>query len=207
MSRALQMAGLAVGVFGLILQAVISIDASLAAGRSLGGSVIFLLSFFTILTNIAAVLAHGASLFGKAGSFFARPGVRAGVAVSMGAVMITYAVLLASTWQPEGLFLLCDVLLHYVTPVIFIVWWVCFGRDGSLGWRHVLCWLIYPAIYLAYALLRAPVAGEVPYPFLDVAADGLASVLVSIVGVAVLFIMLGAAAVFVDRRSNRVSRS
>ncbi|NJK89340.1 MAG: Pr6Pr family membrane protein, partial [Myxococcales bacterium] len=37
-------------------------------------------------------------------------------------------------------------------------------------------WLTYPLAYCAYALLRAEVDGIYPYPFLDVAAEGMLSV-------------------------------
>lgn len=58
MGRFLQKAGLIVGLIGLVLQACITIAASMQAGRGFLGSVVFLFSFFTILTNIGAVLVH-----------------------------------------------------------------------------------------------------------------------------------------------------
>ena len=107
---------------------------------------------------------------------FAGPRMRAGVAVSITLVFIIYATVLAQLWQPQGLFLLCDVLLHYVTPVLFVLWWLVAGADGRTRWSDISWWMAYPIAYLAYALARAPIAGEVPYPFLDVAKNGAASV-------------------------------
>ena len=48
MARALQIAGLIAGVIGLVVQFLITVPASLEAGRSLAGSVVFYFSFFTI---------------------------------------------------------------------------------------------------------------------------------------------------------------
>lgn len=45
--------------------------------------------------------------------------------------------------------------------------------------------------YAAYALARAPIAGEVPYPFLDAAVIGFPRVLISIAAIALLFVALG----------------
>lgn len=129
---------------------------------------------------------------------FAGPRMRAVVAVSIALVFIVYATVLARLWQPQGLFLLCDVLLHYVTPVLFVLWWLVAGADGSTRWRDMSWWVLYPLAYLAYALLRAPIAGEVPYPFLDAAKNGWTSVAIWSLAITAIFIVLCAIAVLVD---------
>jgi hypothetical protein len=202
MTRALQFAGLAIGVAALILQFVITVPASIAAGRGLAGSVVFYLSFFTILTNIGAVLVHIAWLGGRP-AFFRRPSVRACMAVSIATVMVVYHAVLARLWQPEGLFLLCDVLLHTVTPLLYLAWWLLAGADGSSRWRDVPRWMVYPLLYLAYALARGRIAGEVPYPFLDVSANGAGGVALASLGVFALFLVLSMAAILADRAVSR----
>ncbi|TIN21722.1 MAG: hypothetical protein E5Y31_20135 [Mesorhizobium sp.] len=201
MGRFLQIAGLVIGLAGLVLQFCISIPASMEAGRSLFGSIIFLFSFFTILTNIGAVLVH-TSLLSSTGyawlPAFAGTRMRAGVAASIALVFIIYATVLAQLWQPQGLFLLCDVLLHYVTPVLFVLWWLTSGADGRTRWSDISWWMLYPIAYLVYALARAPLAGEVPYPFLDVAKNGAASVAISAATVTGFFLVLCVVTVLAD---------
>jgi hypothetical protein len=140
MGRFLQLAGLVIGLAGLVLQFCISVPASMEAGRSLLGSIIFVFSFFTILTNIGAVLVY-TSLLSPTGyawlPAFAGTRMRAGVAASIALVFIIYATVLAQLWQPQGLFLLCDVLLHYVTPVLFVLWWLISGADGRTRWSDI----------------------------------------------------------------------
>jgi len=210
MGRFLQIAGLVIGLVGLVLQFCITIPASMEAGRSFLASIVFLFSFFTILTNIGAVLVH-VSLLSPSGyawlPAFAGPRMRAGVAVSIALVFIVYATVLAQLWQPQGLFLLCDVLLHYVTPVLFVLWWLVAGANGSTRWRDISWWMLYPIVYLVYALARAPMAGEVPYPFLDVAKNGAASVSIAALAVTGLFLVLCIIAVFVDRGVSRLRAS
>jgi len=210
MGRFLQIAGLVIGLAGLVLQFCITIPASMEAGRSFLASIVFLFSFFTILTNIGAVLVH-VSLLSPSGyawlPAFAGPRMRAGVAVSIALVFIVYATVLAQLWQPQGLFLLCDVLLHYVTPVLFVLWWLVDGANGSTCWRDISWWMLYPIVYLVYALARAPIAGEVPYPFLDVAKNGAASVSIAALAVTGLFLVLCIIAVFVDRGVSRLRAS
>lgn len=201
MGRVLQMTGLVIGLAGLVLQFCISIPASMEAGRSLLGSIVFVFSFFTILTNIGAVLVY-TSLLSPAGyawlPAFAGTRIRAGVAVSIALVFIIYAAVLAQLWQPQGLFLLCDVLLHYVTPLLFVLWWLTSGADGRTRWSDISWWVLYPVAYLIYALMRAPFAGEVPYPFLDVARNGVASVAISAAAITGLFLVLCVVAVLAD---------
>ena len=210
MGRFLQIAGLVIGLDGLVLQFCISIPASMEAGRSLLGSIIFLFSFFTILTNIGAVLVH-TSLLSSTGyawlPAFAGSRMRAGIAVSIALVFIVYATVLAQLWQPQGLFLLCDVLLHYVTPVLFVLWWLVAGADGRTRWSDISWWMLYPVAYLIYALARAPFAGEVPYPFLDVAKKGAASVSISAAAITGLFLVLCVVAVVVDHGVARIRTS
>lgn len=210
MGRFLQIAGLVIGLAGLVLQFCISIPQSMEAGRSFLASIVFLFSFFTILTNIGAVLVH-VSLLSPSGyawlPAFAGPRMRAGVAVSIALVFIVYATVLAQLWQPQGLFLLCDVLLHYVTPVLFVLWWLVAGADGSTRWRDISWWMLYPIAYLVYALVRAPIAGEVPYPFLDVAKNGATSVAVAALAITGLFLVLCIVAVLTDRGVSRLRTS
>ncbi|UCI17691.1 Pr6Pr family membrane protein [Mesorhizobium sp. B2-1-8] len=207
MGRFLQTGGLVVGLIALALQFSITIPASMEAGRSLAGSIVFYFSFFTILTNIGAVLVH-TSLLSSSGyawlPAFAGPRMRAGVAVSITLVFIVYATVLARLWQPQGLFLLCDVLLHYVTPVLFVLWWLISGADGRTRWSDISWWVVYPIAYLAYALARAPLAGEVPYPFLDIARNGVESVTVAALAITALFVAICVVAVFVDHGIKRV---
>ena len=202
MGRFLQVVGLAIGLAGLVLQFCISIPASMEAGRSLLGSIVFYFSFFTILTNIGAVLVYTSLLSPSFYAWlpaFAGPRMRGGVAVSITLVFIVYATVLAQLWQPQGLFLLCDVLLHYVTPVLFVLWWLIAGADGKTRWSDISWWVLYPIAYLAYALVRAPFAGEVPYPFLDVAKNGAASVAIAALAITALFVVICIVAVFIDR--------
>lgn len=210
MGRFLQLAGLIVGLIGLILQFCITIAAAIEAGRTLAGSVVFYFSFFTILTNIGAVLVH-VSLLSPGGyswlPAFAGPRMRAGVTVSIALVFIVYVTVLAPLLHLQGLFLLCDILLHYVAPVLFVLWWLVAGADGRTRWGDIVPWTAYPVAYLAFALARAPFAGEVPYPFLDVASKGAAGVALSVLAVTGLFLVLCVATVLADHAISRFRKA
>ena len=197
MIRTLRIVGLVAGLTALTVQFVLTMIDSTAAGRSVVGSIIFYFSFFTILTNMLVVVAYGGSLTAQP-AFFRRPSVRAGIAVAIAVVAIVYWFLLRGLHDLGGLRQVCNVLLHYVAPPVYLAWWLIACADGSTRWRDVLWWLVYPFAYLAYTLARAPLAGEVPYPFLDFAANGARAVVVSGVTIAGLFAVLGVIAVAAD---------
>ena len=74
--------GFVIGLAALLLQFAITIPASMETGRTALASVIFYFSFFTILTNILAVLVHAAALRNSAG-LLGRASARGCVAASL----------------------------------------------------------------------------------------------------------------------------
>ena len=201
MGKALAILGLAIGAFAVLLQAWLTIPLRMSNGHGLVEAVIFLLSFFTVLTNIAAVTVYAASVFPQRLGFLKKmnnPLVRAVVAASIAVVGLVYATVLAKIWAPEGLFWLCDVLLHYVAPVLYLVWWLGFGRDGSLKLADAPKFLAAPLVYLAYAIIRGILTGAYPYPFIDMAALGAAQVAVNCLLVAALFLAVSLLAIAID---------
>jgi hypothetical protein len=202
MGRALAIFGLCVGTFAVLLQAGLTIPLRMANGHGFPESVIFLLSFFTVLTNIAVVAVYAASLFPAQLGFLAkmnRPVVRASAAACIAVVGLVYATVLSKIWAPQGLFWLCDVLLHYVAPILYLVWWTVFGRDGSLKWTDAPKFLAAPLLYLPYAIVRGRLTGNYPYPFIDVAALGAAKAAVNCFFVALVFLAASLLAIALDR--------
>jgi hypothetical protein len=197
--RLLAITGFAIGAFALILQFSLTIPARMQAGHGLAEALLFYFSFFTILTNIGTVLVYAARLSPGRFAFFATPLARATMAACITIVGLVYATVLAKIWGPEGLFWLCDVLLHYAAPAIYLVWWAVAGRNGALGWNHAPKMLIFPVSYLAYALARGQLTGLYPYPFLDAGTLGLSKVAVNAAAVAALFFIFSLIAIGFDR--------
>lgn len=199
MSRALQIIGILIGVTAVVVQFFLAVDRFTGEGMSLGGSVVKFFSFFTILTNIFVVFVHASGVLPGRLTFFERPRVRATAFIAITIVGIVYHLLLADLWNPQGLQKITDIMLHYAAPIVMIVWWLGFGRSGQLRWGDLPVFLIYPFAYLGYVLLRAPIAGEVPYPFLDFWQNGWPSVITMIAVIVALFVVAAALAVAADR--------
>jgi FAR-17a/AIG1-like protein len=62
--------------------------------------------------------------------------------------------------------------IHRVVPVFMLLdWWL--ASRAPVAPREALRWLAIPIVYLAYTLIRGPLAGDwYPYPFVDPTRDG-----------------------------------
>lgn len=203
--RALAMAGIVLGLLGLCLHFYVAVRFGLAAGYSLPGAIVFFFSFFTIQTNILAVLIYWASLPSAPGwlSGLRSPRVKAAIATAFTLVFIIYVVALQDLWEPEGAAYVGDILLHYAVPGIFLAWWLAFGRDGSLRFRDLPWLLVFPLLYFVYVMARAALVGEVPYPFLDYTQLGWIGLARSVSVILLLFLGFGAVYVLLDRSLPR----
>jgi hypothetical protein len=192
--------GALVALFGLVAMFYTTV-----AGRSLAelpGVVGNFFSYFTVLTNILVLAAFGAvwlSPESRAGRFFGRPQVRTAIAIYIAVVGAVYFLILRHTWQPEGLRWLADAILHYATPLLFVLDWLLFVPKGRLRWANLRSWLLYPLGYAAYSLARGALTGWYPYPFIDVNALGYGRTLQNMVFFVAVFVLIGALVIAVDR--------
>ena len=166
-------------------------------------------SYFTILSNILVALALTAPVVApnsRLGRWFASEGVRAAMAMYIVVVGVVYHFLLAPTWNPQGLALLGNSLLHYVMPAAFVLDWLLFAPKGRLNWKDPAKWLIFPLIYGGWTLIQGALSGWWPYPFVDVGALGLGRVLLNFIGLLIFFLIVGLTVVAIDRTFGRRDR-
>jgi hypothetical protein len=191
---------------GVLLQAYLTVVASLAGGRSVVDGLILFFGYFTITTNILVCLALTLPLLSSTGTatrFFARSFSVAGIAAQIAFVALAYHFLLRKAWDPQGAQLFADVLLHYVVPALFVAYWFLYWRNGSLRWVYPLYWSLYPTAYFIYVLVRGEIIGAYPYAFIDVAAIGYRHVVANAVALLLAVIGLGLLIVLIDRSARR----
>ncbi|MBS3186683.1 MULTISPECIES: Pr6Pr family membrane protein [unclassified Pseudomonas] len=194
------------GWFGLAVQVYLVLLARWQEQASLIGGLINVFGYFTVLTNtlVATVLSYAA--FGResaAKRFFLSPSVSSAVAASIVLVALAYSVMLRHLWQPEGWQWLADELLHDVMPLLFALYWWFEVPKGSLRFRHLMVWALYPAVYFAYALWRGREIGAYAYPFIDVASLGYGQVMLNALGVLAGFWGIGLVLLGLDRWRGR----
>lgn len=140
-------------------------------------------SYFTIQSNliaVAALLAAAATWRGNRsrGVDFFR-----GAATSyMTLTFIVFALLLADT-DVDTAIVWVDRVLHRVIPIVMVADWILDPPTLPISFQRALWWLAYPFAWLVYVLVRGPIAEWYPYPFLDPANGGYASV--AVYGVAI----------------------
>jgi len=128
-------------------------------------------SFFTIESNLltVAVLLYGVASPGLSGRSGTLDLVRGAAVLYMTVTGIVYGVLL-SGYQEELQTTIpwVDTVVHRIMPLVIFLDWIIDPPDNRLTWRDALPrWIIYPAVYLVYTLIRGPIVYWYPYPFLN----------------------------------------
>lgn len=157
--------------------------------------------YFTILTNL---------LVGVTFALMSRP-VRAGfappwlAALSLSSVMagLIYHLALADLVTFTGLGWWADHGLHSVTPAALALWWLFYAPKQRLDYGDLPVFVLWPAIYAAYALGRGAADGVYPYPFVDLARVTPAVVATNLAGLFVLFLLGGIVMILIGRFADR----
>ncbi|ALL76425.1 MULTISPECIES: Pr6Pr family membrane protein [unclassified Pseudonocardia] len=130
-------------------------------------------------------------------------GLRAAVVVYLlvaGVVWLLFLTGRSMGWTPA------NVLLHVVVPLLALMDWTLVRRAGPpVPWWRPLVWLLFPAAYLALALLVLNGTGRrAPYYFLDPDAVGAGGLAWNIVRLAAGFLLLGWAVLGLGRLADRI---
>lgn len=82
--------------------------------------------------------------------------------------------------------------LHYIMPIVVVFDWLYQPQLSKLKVRQILPWLLFPAVYLAYTLIRGPIVNWYPYPFLNPAqAAGYGGVALYCLGILIGLFVVG----------------
>jgi hypothetical protein len=163
------------------------------AGPHLVERTINFFSYFTIISNILVALAMTLPWLAphsRAGRFFLLPAVRTAIAAYIIVVAVVYHTMLSRLYHPQGWRLVCDIILHYVMPPLYVLDWLLFVEKHDLSWKLPLPSFALPAVYLIWTALHGAFAGFYPYPFMNVNRIGYEHVLMNVGGLIVAFVCL-----------------
>jgi len=65
-----------------------------------------------------------------------------------------------------------NAIVHFALPIAAVVDWLVWPPRRRLPFRVTFLWMIFPAIYVAYSLIRGAITGFYPYPFFSPAQPG-----------------------------------
>ncbi|RDI42759.1 Pr6Pr family membrane protein [Nocardia mexicana] len=175
------------GVLGVVALVWIPVRNIGVAEFSLGNY----LSYFTVESNILGVVVL---LIGG----LRDPGdrrwqlLRGASALYLLITGVVYAVLLANIDVMLTDKWINDI-MHRVLPIVLVADWLLVPARLSVTGRLIGGWLIYPAVYGVYSLVRGAIVDWYPYPFLDPRGQGYISLLIGLVILAVVFALLATA--------------
>lgn len=168
-------------------------------------------TYFTILSNITGAIVLTVLIL-RPGLFLRRDGVgtlwrtlRFDSVLMIIITGVVYNLLLASG-EKQGWDLLSNAMLHIIMPIVTPLVWLVAGPRGLVQQRTIWLGLILPLLWAVYALVRGQVIGAYPYPFLDVSANGWASVLSFIAVIVVVGVILGYVLLGLDRIMSRLTK-
>lgn len=170
-----------------------------------GASLVNLLSFFTIESNIfAAVVFAVAGFTALRGLRYPQLAMWRGAAtVYMVTTGITYVTLLSGNEAGvDSTIPWVNLTLHYVMPLIVALDWILAPSSLERPYMQILVrWLAFPFGYLIYSLLRGAAINWYPYPFLDPRHGSYLSVAVTAVAITLLVSAIGMATIWYGKRS------
>ena len=147
----------------LALQLVLFLHYFAAAGRPWPDALARYSSFFSILTHLfIAVMLTGALLVRDAQSIFRRAGVQSAAAVYILVIMLVYILLLRRAWNPLGPQFIVNMLLHYVVPVLYALYWLIGVPKGGLAWSDPCAGSPFRSSISATASSSARSAANIP---------------------------------------------
>lgn len=161
-------------------------------------TIIRFFSFFTILTNLLVALFFTFRVFKikkKPFSIYLKSGALTALTAYILLVGIVYQVILRGIWEPTGLQMIVDELLHTLIPLYFLGYWYRYATSTNFGLRSILYGLVYPLLYFVFIMVRGHFSNFYPYPFVNVSEIGWVAVTLNFVfifcAITVLMAILG----------------
>ncbi|WP_280505613.1 Pr6Pr family membrane protein [Nocardia farcinica] len=105
---------------------------------------------------------------------------------------VVYAVLLADVDVMLTERWINDI-LHRILPLVLATDWVVAPVALAVTGRVIGGWLLHPALYAVYTLVRGPLADWYPYPFLDPRTQGYISLTMGLIVLAGVIALLAVA--------------
>ena len=106
-------------------------------------------------------------------------------------------------YAPTGLLELSDRLLHYVAPLLYILWWVIGQPHGQLRWGNLPVMLLPTLIYFVVVMMRGAWLHRYPYPFMNIDELGIGAVLLGALFMAAGLAALSALVIALDHFLTR----
>lgn len=184
--------------FAIITQYILMIQNRVT---SIPESTIRFFSFFTILTNLLVAIYFTCLIFKP--KWISKQGMLTAITVYITIVGLVYQIALRHIWEPKGMQLIVDELLHSVIPVLVIIFWY-FYQETPNNYSKIKIWTLYPLTYLFYVLIRGSFSDFYPYPFIDVTHIGWSITFTNAAVLLLVFILFSSLFIFIENRRLKI---
>ncbi len=164
----LRLGGATLSMFAMLYQL-------LAIHIPAGYSVVNFFVYFTNLSNIMISVVFVVSAIrlinGRTDPSSTDVAIRGGVVVYIAFVGLVFNTLLTDV-DLGDLLPWVNGIMHFLLPVLGIVDWILWPPRRRLPMSVVGWWMIWPAVYAIFSVVRGAIDGFYPYPFFNPAASG-----------------------------------
>jgi hypothetical protein len=189
-NRASAVAAFRVFFAGLTVVAIVVQLASLAGKGTLNPVNYF--SYFTIDSNLIATGVLIAAALNRDRASTPRLDLaRGGAVVYMSITGIVFTLLLSNTDVDTAIPWVNSV-VHELMPLVMLADWLITPPAARQRLRHGLLWLSFPLVWIVYTIIRGAIVNLYPYPFLNPANGGYASVAVYCVAILIAMLVVSA---------------
>lgn len=194
-------------LFALIgWSALVLLWISAVVSRPTGSSALIALAetfrYFTVQSNLFVLVWLTAAILywnKEHKPVILRPIFKGAFTVYITVTFSIFYIVLQPMSNPQGMDALINAIVHYVTPIAFIIDWLLFEQKRANPWRNSYYWLVYPLAYLVFALFHGRLTGDYIYPFLDPNTIGWNGLATWIAILMALFLGLGVLYIAINR--------
>ena len=99
--------------------------------------------------------------------------LRGAITLYITITFLVFAIMLSSIYHPTGIDAFTNISSHYIVPILFIIDWLLTEKETEYKWLLLAYWIIYPILYLIFAIIHGTIYGNYLYFFLDISELGL----------------------------------
>jgi len=162
-------------------------------------------SFFTIQSNLVGIVVLGATaIVARESRTPLFEAIRGAATLYMAITGAVFALFLSGLQESlQTAIPWVDFIVHRLLPLVLVLDWLADPPRHRIPLRVAAAWLLYPAAYFVYTLIRGASVDWYPYPFVDVSELGYSGVLLRS---AFLLVGMAVAAAAVAAVGNRLRR-
>ena len=116
---------------------------------------------------------------------------------------VFFAILLQALYHPTGFAAFTNIVLHYLTPIAFIIDWILTETEIRYKWKFLPYWTIYPICYLIFSFIHGSFTGDYIYPFLNINQRGIVGYIIILSFLLGVGLILGSLYIAINRKRTK----